>query len=56
MSSVEGEPLDKRGGAEERMTMIEARDLTKRFGSKTAVDHVTFTVQPGKVTGFLGPI
>jgi len=37
------------------MTMIEARDLTKRFGSKTAVDHVTFTVQPGKVTGFLGP-
>lgn len=55
MSSVEGVPLDKGGGAEERTKMIEARDLTKRFGSKTAVDHVTFTVQPGKVTGFLGP-
>ncbi|WP_062290004.1 ABC transporter ATP-binding protein [Demequina phytophila] len=35
--------------------MIEARDLTKKYGSKTAVDHITFTVQPGVVTGFLGP-
>jgi ABC-2 type transport system ATP-binding protein len=35
--------------------MIEARGLTKRFGSKLAVDDLTFTVQPGVVTGFLGP-
>jgi ABC-2 type transport system ATP-binding protein len=35
--------------------MIEARGLTKRYGSKTAVDDLTFTVQPGVVTGFLGP-
>ena len=35
--------------------MIEARELTKRFGEKTAVDGVTFSVPPGKVTGFLGP-
>jgi ABC-2 type transport system ATP-binding protein len=35
--------------------MIEARGLTKRYGSKTAVDDVTFTVHPGRVTGFLGP-
>jgi len=35
--------------------MIEARDLTKRYGDKTAVDHLSFTVEPGKVTGFLGP-
>ncbi|MBE1875589.1 ABC transporter ATP-binding protein [Myceligenerans pegani] len=35
--------------------MIEAHGLAKRYGSKTAVDHVTFTVQPGRVTGFLGP-
>jgi len=35
--------------------MIEAQGLTKRYGSKTAVDDVTFTVHPGKVTGFLGP-
>jgi ABC-2 type transport system ATP-binding protein len=35
--------------------MIEARDLTKRYGDKLAVDHLSFTVQPGTVTGFLGP-
>ena len=35
--------------------MIEAIGLTKRYGPKTAVDDVTFTVHPGKVTGFLGP-
>ncbi|HEY7145205.1 MAG TPA: ATP-binding cassette domain-containing protein [Streptosporangiaceae bacterium] len=35
--------------------MIEARELTKRYGDKTAVDQLSFTVAPGKVTGFLGP-
>jgi ABC-2 type transport system ATP-binding protein len=35
--------------------MIEARDLTKYYGHKAAVDHLTFTVEPGRVTGFLGP-
>lgn len=35
--------------------MIEVRDLTKRYGSTRAVDHLSFAVQPGKVTGFLGP-
>jgi ABC-2 type transport system ATP-binding protein len=35
--------------------MIEARDLTKKFGTTLAVDHLSFTVQPGRVTGFLGP-
>ncbi len=35
--------------------MIEARDLTKRYGSKLAVDHLSFRVEPGRVTGFLGP-
>jgi ABC-2 type transport system ATP-binding protein len=35
--------------------MIEAKHLTKRYGDKTAVDDVTFTVAPGIVTGFLGP-
>jgi ABC-2 type transport system ATP-binding protein len=35
--------------------MIEARGLTKRYGDKTAVDGLTFTVRPGTVTGFLGP-
>ncbi len=35
--------------------MIEAHDLTKHYGSKLAVDHLSFQVAPGKVTGFLGP-
>jgi ABC-2 type transport system ATP-binding protein len=35
--------------------MIEARALTKRYGDKTAVDDLSFTVRPGVVTGFLGP-
>ncbi|WP_298805129.1 ABC transporter ATP-binding protein [uncultured Pseudokineococcus sp.] len=35
--------------------MIEARGLTKRYGAKTAVDDLSFTVRPGSVTGFLGP-
>ncbi|RJF40963.1 ABC transporter ATP-binding protein [Actinomyces sp. 2119] len=35
--------------------MIEAVELTKRFGDKTAVDRVSFTAEPGTVTGFLGP-
>jgi len=35
--------------------MIEAVGLTKDYGSKRAVDGLTFTVRPGVVTGFLGP-
>jgi ABC-2 type transport system ATP-binding protein len=35
--------------------MIEVNGLTKRYGSTTAVDGLTFTVRPGQVTGFLGP-
>jgi ABC-2 type transport system ATP-binding protein len=35
--------------------MIEVKDLTKRFGDKLAVDHLSFGVQSGRVTGFLGP-
>lgn len=39
----------------ERVTMIEIDNLTKRYGAKVAVDRITFTVRPGRVTGFLGP-
>jgi len=35
--------------------MIEVHELTKRYGAKTAVDGLSFTVKPGIVTGFLGP-
>jgi ABC-2 type transport system ATP-binding protein len=35
--------------------MIRAESLTKLYGPLTAVDHLSFTVQPGEVLGFLGP-
>jgi len=35
--------------------VIQARNLTKRYGSTVAVDDLSFEVQPGMVTGFLGP-
>ncbi|MDT4982593.1 MAG: type transport system ATP-binding protein [Pseudonocardiales bacterium] len=35
--------------------MIEVSGLTKRYGDKTAVHDLSFTVRPGIVTGFLGP-
>jgi ABC-2 type transport system ATP-binding protein len=41
------------GGGGERVVAVQG--LTKRFGSVTAVDDLTFTVLPGRVTGFLGP-
>jgi ABC-2 type transport system ATP-binding protein len=35
--------------------MIEVENLTKQFGTKRAVDNLTFTVKKGEVLGFLGP-
>jgi len=35
--------------------MIEAAGLTKHYGKTVAVDDLSFSVKPGKVTGFLGP-
>lgn len=35
--------------------MIEVRNLTKRYGLKTAVDDISFTVNNGEILGFLGP-
>lgn len=35
--------------------MIEVENLTRTYGGYTAVDDVSFTCQPGRVTGFLGP-
>ena len=35
--------------------MIEAHGLTKRYGDKVAVSNLSFSLAPGKVTGFLGP-
>ncbi|HZL64385.1 MAG TPA: ATP-binding cassette domain-containing protein [Thermoleophilia bacterium] len=34
---------------------IEVRDVRKRFGQTVALDGLSFTVRPGRVTGFVGP-
>src|SRR5262249_39949399 len=38
-----------------KIALVETRDLVKRFGSLTAVDHISFSVERGEVVGFLGP-
>src|SRR6185436_9320215 len=43
-------PVDERV-----LVMIILDSLTKKYGGLTAVDHVTFRAEPGRVTGFLGP-
>ena len=35
--------------------MIEVRNLTKKYGGNTVVNHLTFTIEPGRIYGFLGP-
>lgn len=35
--------------------IVAVKDLTKRYGDVTAVDHVSFAVRPGEVFGLLGP-
>lgn len=35
--------------------MIEVKNVTKKYGSFTAVDNINFTVKDGEVVGFLGP-
>ncbi len=42
-------------GASTRGRAIEFRSLSKQFGAVRAVDDLSFTVRPGRVTGFLGP-
>lgn len=37
------------------MKIIETKNLTKKFGKLTAVDHIDFTVEQGEIFGFLGP-
>ncbi|PZP56364.1 MAG: multidrug ABC transporter ATP-binding protein [Micavibrio aeruginosavorus] len=57
-------PEEKRSGHEipeihlrdlsEKTIAISAKDLTRRFGSFTAVDHVSFEIPKGEIFGFLG--
>ncbi|MEO5833607.1 MAG: ABC transporter ATP-binding protein, partial [Nakamurella sp.] len=34
--------------------MLELRSISRRFGDRTVVDEVSFTVGPGRLTGFVG--
>lgn len=43
------------GGSHDTKATIEVAGLRKRFGSRQALDGMTFTVRPGRVTGFVGP-
>jgi ABC-2 type transport system ATP-binding protein len=47
--------MSARSAARSFGVMIDALNLTKKYGEKTAVDDLTFQVKPGIVTGFLGP-
>ena len=44
-----------RGAPEEDNTLIEVKNLTKRYGDNLAVSDLSFTVEKGKIYGFLGP-
>ena len=35
--------------------ILECKDLTKRYGNKTALDQISFSLMPGKIIGLLGP-
>ena len=37
------------------MAIFEAKDLCKSYGSVPALSHVSFTIEPGKIVGLLGP-
>ncbi|MDE5883137.1 MAG: ABC transporter ATP-binding protein [Muribaculaceae bacterium] len=45
---------ERRENMEERKKVISVKDLTKKFGSFTAVDHISFDVLKGEIFGFLG--
>jgi ABC-2 type transport system ATP-binding protein len=35
--------------------LIEARDLTKKYGAHTALDRASFSIEPGRIVGLIGP-
>lgn len=37
------------------MSLVEVRELTKKFGNFTALDHVELTMDEGEICGFIGP-
>jgi ABC-2 type transport system ATP-binding protein len=39
----------------QEITMIRAKELTKDYGNRRAIDHLSFDAMPGEILGFLGP-
>jgi ABC-2 type transport system ATP-binding protein len=48
-------PLDRALAFDPTETVIEVRDLLRKFGTFTAVDHISFAVRRGEIFGLLGP-
>ena len=54
--TVKGEKNKFRGNPDvKENAVIEVKNLTKKYGEKLAVDHLSFKVNDGDVLGFLGP-
>jgi ABC-type branched-subunit amino acid transport system ATPase component len=56
-AEVESEEADApaRSGLREGASVLEVRDVTRRFGGVRALDGVSFDVRPGEILGFIGP-
>jgi ABC-2 type transport system ATP-binding protein len=48
-------PGDRQQSGHDQSTVLETHDLTKTFGTVTAVEGLSFSMRAGEVTGFLGP-
>ncbi len=55
IQTIRDRPLDDERTTTVSEQMIEVSGLRKRFGTTQALDGMTFTVPPGRVTGFVGP-
>ncbi|WP_114944874.1 ABC transporter ATP-binding protein [Microvirga calopogonii] len=53
MSSVHS--LSRPGTSKKQAASVQFRNVTKRYGSVTAVDNVSFTIEPGQLVTLLGP-
>ena len=54
-SGTQNRNVEPGTGTGVEVVMLSVRDLTKRYGGLTAVEHVSFEVRPGEVFGLLGP-
>ena len=55
MARVEGMNLNHEDSDIDTDTVVQTKELTKRYGDRLAVDQVSLTVRRGEVYGFLGP-